>query len=78
MKLIDHPRITIDPNICNGKPVITGTRVMVHLILSSLTSGQTKEEILSDYPNLKNEDIVAALAFATDLTEFQDITTKAA
>lgn len=77
MKLEKHPRISIDPNICSGKPVITGTRIMVHQILGALASGQTKEELLTDYPSITADDISAALAFATELSDFQDITASA-
>lgn len=59
-------RITIDPNICHGKPVITGTRVLVSNILSSLAAGETFQSVLVDYPGLKEEDIRAALAFSND------------
>ena len=78
MKIINHPRISMDPQICSGKPVITGTRVPVSLILGALSAGQTNEELLNDYPSLHNSDISAALAFATELSEFQDVSAEAA
>lgn len=65
-------RILIDPNICHGKPVIKGTRIPVYQILSSLASGETVEEILSDYPSLEEEDIRAALAFGSQMTMFDN------
>jgi len=64
-------RITIDPNICHGKPVITGTRVLVSNILSSLASGESIENIIADYPNIKKEDILDALAFSSELSRFE-------
>jgi len=64
-------KITIDPNVCHGKPVIKGTRVLVSNILSALSSGQTIEEILEDYPNISKEDILEALAFGSYLTKFE-------
>ena len=78
MKLINHPRISIDPNVCSGKPVILGTRVPVSLILGALAAGQTNEELIYEYPSINLEDISAALAFATELSEFQDFSSEAA
>ena len=62
-------RITIDPAICNGKPVIRGLRITVETILGFLTAGETPEEILKQYPLLEPEDITACLGFATRLME---------
>ncbi|HET6254648.1 MAG TPA: DUF433 domain-containing protein [Puia sp.] len=59
-------RISIDPEIRFGKPCITGTRIAVGDILSWLASGMTHKEIEEDYPNIKEEDILAALAFAAN------------
>ncbi len=73
MNLIQHPRISIDPNVCHGKPVISGTRIIVSQILDALASGAEKKELLEDYPSLQPEDINAALAFAGDLSEFQEV-----
>lgn len=56
--------ISIDPNIRFGKPCIKGTRIAVADILQWLASGMAYEEILEDFPLLKKEDILAALAFA--------------
>ena len=57
-------RITINPEICHGKPTIRNKRYMVEVILDLLSSGMTYEEILEDYPELENEDILACLALA--------------
>jgi uncharacterized protein (DUF433 family) len=64
-------RIIINPNICHGKPTINGTRVLVSNILGSLAAGEAIEKILSDYPNISKEDISAALAFGSQLTNFE-------
>ncbi len=64
-------RIVIDPNICHGKPVIRGTRVLVSNILSALASGETIEQVLDDFPNITKEDIYAALALGSELTKFE-------
>lgn len=60
-------RITIDDRICNGKPTIRGTRLTVNTILGFLSSGDSREEILYQYPSLVNEDIDACLKFASEL-----------
>ncbi|MBW6480659.1 MAG: DUF433 domain-containing protein [Bacteroidales bacterium] len=60
-------RITIDQNICNGKPTIRGTRIAVNTILEFLSAGDTAEEILKQYPGLVKEDIAACLKFAAEL-----------
>jgi uncharacterized protein (DUF433 family) len=52
-------RITIDPNICHGKPVIRGLRYPVEMILELLSGGMSIEEILADYEDLEREDILA-------------------
>ena len=50
-------RITVDPEVCHGKACVKGTRIMVSVILDNLASGIGQEEILADYPSLKNEDV---------------------
>ena len=66
-------RITIDPEICHGKPTIRGLRYPVEMILELLGSGMTSDEILADYEDLDREDILAALNFATRLTQIKRI-----
>lgn len=58
-------RIEINPKIMVGKPAIKGTRIPVALIVGLLAKGITPKEILEDYPQLKKEDIMASLAYAT-------------
>jgi uncharacterized protein (DUF433 family) len=57
-------RITANPKILGGKPIIRGTRISVEFILELLASGATETEILKDYPHLKPSDIKACLAYA--------------
>ena len=57
----DHPRTTIDPNVCGGKPCIRGMRIRVSDILGMLAAGASQAEILEDYPYLEPADIAAAL-----------------
>ncbi len=64
-------RISISPQICHGKPVIEGTRVLVTNILGALSAGDTIEQILEDYPNITREDIFAALEFGSHLCNFE-------
>ena len=64
-------RITIDPDICHGKPCIRGLRYPVELILELLSAEMTIDEILADYDDLERNDILAALAFAARLTQVQ-------
>ena len=64
-------RITIDPEICHGKPCIRGLRYPVELILELLSAEMTIDEILADYDDLERDDILAALAFAARLTQVQ-------
>lgn len=71
MKLAE--RITIDPDICHGKPSIRGLRYPVETILELLSSGMTTDEILADYEDLEREDILAALSFATRLSQVKRI-----
>ncbi len=66
-------RITIDPDICHGKPCIRGLRHPVEMILELLSAGMTTEEILADYEDLEREDILAALSFATQLSQIKRI-----
>ncbi len=60
-------RITIYPNLCNGKPTIRGKRITVQTIVEFLSAGETKEEILKQYPSLEEKDIYACLSFASQL-----------
>ena len=60
-------KITIDPDICNGKPAIRGQRITVETILEFLSAGESEENILKAYPTLTKDDIKTALEFATKL-----------
>ena len=60
-------RISIDPNVCHGKPCIKGTRIWVSLIVDNLAFGSTEKEILEAYPSLTRGDIQSALAYAAEM-----------
>lgn len=68
-----NERITIDPNICHGKPSIRGLRYTVETILELLSSGMTFDDILTDYEDLEREDILAALDYARRLSQINRI-----
>jgi uncharacterized protein (DUF433 family) len=59
-------RITIDPQVCGGKPCVRGTRIWVSLILDFLADGMTEEELLAEYPQLVHEDVLAAIAYGAE------------
>jgi len=61
-------RISVDPNVCFGKPCIKGTRIWVSLILDFLANGMSFEEILEDYPSLTIKDIRAAIAYGAEMS----------
>ena len=66
-------RITINPEICHGKPTIKESRYTVELILDLLSAGMTSSEIIKYYPTLDQKDIQACLAFASRLTKIKSI-----
>ena len=59
-------RISVDPNVCGGKPCIKGTRIWVSLLLDILASGTVENELLREYPQLSHEDVLAALAYGAE------------
>lgn len=61
-------RISIDPNICFGKPCIRGHRIWVSLILDFLAAGETIEEILEAYPSIEREDVLACIAYGAEMS----------
>ena len=62
-------RIEIHPDVCNGRPVVRGTRIAVQSVLEFLSAGDSVEEVLEEYPDLAREDVLACLAFASGLME---------
>lgn len=71
-------RITINPAVCHGKPTIRGLRYPVDFILELLSAGMSVEEILTDYPDLENDDIRAVFAYATRLSQIKRVELPAA
>jgi len=68
-------RITIDPEVCNGKPTIRGLRITVKTVLEYLAAGESMENILDAYPVLEREDILAAFQFAAKMSD-HEVTTE--
>jgi uncharacterized protein (DUF433 family) len=66
-------RISLNPEICHGKPCIRGLRYPVEFLLELLSSGMTHEEILTDYDDLEAADILAVLLFAARLSQVKSI-----
>jgi uncharacterized protein (DUF433 family) len=70
--------IEIHPDICNGQPVIRGTRITAQSVLDFLAAGDTIEEVLDAYPTLSREQVLACISFSSDLLRHQYITEKVA
>jgi uncharacterized protein (DUF433 family) len=68
-----HERITIDPNILVGKPIIKGTRISVEFIIDLLARGWSEEQILKEYDHLTRDDIHACLAYAGELVREEKV-----
>ena len=66
-------RITIDPRICHGQPVLRGLRYPVSFVLELMSAGMTLDEILADYEDLERDDLYAALAYAARLSTVKRI-----
>lgn len=64
-------RISIDPNVCHGQACVKGTRIPVHQLVRMLANGDSMEDLLSEYPSLKREDVLASLDYAATLAEEQ-------
>jgi len=62
-------RITIDPQICHGKPVVRGLRYPVETLLELMSAGMTNDEILADYEDLERDDLLAVLSYAARLSQ---------
>jgi len=73
-----NPIITINPDICHGKPCIRGLRYPVESVLEWLASGMTVDDILADYEDLNREDILAVLSYAARLAHVNRIDQLAA
>ena len=61
-------RISVDPDICFGKPCVRGTRIWVSLLLDQLAAGTSIDEILADHPQLQRVDVLAAIAYGAEMS----------
>ena len=66
-------RITLDPDVLVGKPIVQGTRVSVEFLLDLLAQGWSRQRVLDNYPQLAREDILAALAYARDCLKLEKL-----
>jgi uncharacterized protein (DUF433 family) len=69
-------RIEVNPEICSGKPVIPGTRIMVRNILGMVAGGYTVDRILEAYPDLAHDDVNAALEYAAQVIDEDQVVTR--
>jgi uncharacterized protein (DUF433 family) len=69
-------RIEVNPAICNGKPVIRGTRIMVRNILGMLAGGYTVDRMLAAYPDLTRDDVNAALEYAAKVVDEEQVISR--
>jgi uncharacterized protein (DUF433 family) len=76
--MLDHSRIVLDQAILAGKPVIRGTRISVEFIIGLMADGWTEADILSNYPNVVHDDIIACLAYARAALEAEKVYPSAA
>jgi len=72
MEFLD--RVELNPRVCNGKPVIKGTRIPVSVILDQIAAGDSWDTIIGGYPELRKEDIQAALLYASAVLEHTEVT----
>ena len=75
---MEHPRISLDPAVLAGKPVVRGTRLAVEFVIGLLADGWSETEILANYPGLARDDILACLAYARDLLSSERVFPSAA
>lgn len=71
-------RITIDQNICHGKPTIRGTRMTVESILEYLAGGDSVDDVIEAFPDLEREDVLAAIGYANRIIQFKGTVFRAA
>jgi uncharacterized protein (DUF433 family) len=74
----EHPRITLDPPVLAGKPVIRGTRLSVEFVIGLMAEGWSEADILADYPGITRDDIIACLAYARDMLSSEKVFPSAA
>ena len=73
-----NPRISLDPDILAGKPVVRGTRLSVEFVLGFLADGWSDADVLANYPALSRDDLLACLAYARDIVGAEKVYPSAA
>jgi len=71
--MVPIDRIELNPRVCDGKPVIRGTRIPVSVILEQIATGETWDALIAGYPELEREDIQAALLYAKEALDHSEI-----
>jgi uncharacterized protein (DUF433 family) len=74
----EQPRITLDPEILAGKPVIRGTRLSVEFVIGLMAEGWSEADILANYPGISHDDVIACLAYARDVVSSEKVFPSAA
>jgi uncharacterized protein (DUF433 family) len=74
----EQPRITVDPKVLTGKPVIRGTRLSVEFVIGLMADGWSEAEILANYPGIGHDDVIACLAYARDTLSSERVFPSAA
>ncbi len=68
-------RILVDPNVCHGKSVIKGTRIVASVVLGYLAKGSSVEQVIEDFPQVNKEDVLEAISFGSYLSNFESCLT---
>jgi uncharacterized protein (DUF433 family) len=76
--MTEHPRISLSPDVLAGKPVIRGTRIAVEFVIGLLADGWAEADILTNYPNIRHDDVIACLAYARDTLSAEKVYPSAA
>jgi uncharacterized protein (DUF433 family) len=76
--ITEPPRITLDPKVLAGKPVVRGTRLSVEFVIGLMAEGWSEADILANYPGITHEDIIACLAYARDTLSSEKVFPSAA
>ncbi|MDO9560473.1 MAG: DUF433 domain-containing protein [Bradyrhizobium sp.] len=76
--MAEHPRISLSPDVLAGKPVIRGTRLSVEFIIGLLADGWGEADILTNYPDVSHDDVIACLAYARDTLSAEKVYPSAA
>ena len=76
--MTEHPRISLSPDVLAGKPVIRGTRIAVEFVIGLLADGWSETDILTNYPDVSHDDVIACLAYARDTLSSEKVYPSAA